>query len=100
MGDTPGSKVMLSIIPDPYLGLLNRSDLTFRELVIVPINQEQEWRYISEADYVITRPQGKDFVVSPSDTVLRFAQTKGRLVTVIGESPDQLYFAQVFKVAK
>jgi len=50
-----GSRVFLSSIPDPYLGLVRREDLAFREFA--PIGFPIEWakyeQYIADCDYVV-----------------------------------------------
>ena len=50
-----GSRVFLSSIPDPYLGLVRREDLELREFA--PIGFPIEWakyeQYIADCDYVL-----------------------------------------------
>lgn len=102
-----GSKVLLSVIPDPYFGLAQRPDLTLREFlpVILPLDKSRYRRYLVGADYVIVGPPdpGRGHIVisggqSPDPRVDQFVETEGQLVGVVGSAPG--YVARIYKVAK
>lgn len=100
------SRVLLAVIPDPYFGLLSRSDLERREFLParIPIDPQQYRRYLGDADYIISGPdQEHENVVgsaSPSEPVNDFVRSRAKLVAVVGASPDEGYFARVYKVTK
>jgi len=52
---SPGATVLLCVVPDPYLGLLDRGDVTFRHFlpVGIPVDEEQYGRWMSRADLVV-----------------------------------------------
>jgi hypothetical protein len=93
----PGSKLLLSIIPDPYFGLMGRSDLTIREFLPenVPINHDTHWRYMSQADYVIV---GVRFGL-PNDAVKEFLRSNCTLIDTVGRTGEG-YFARIYRVNK
>lgn len=91
----PGSRVLLSIIPDPYFGLMARSDLSLREFMPDPLSRDILWQYMSQADYVIV---GNGFQ-SPSATVEKFLQSNGTLVDTVGKA-DNGYFARIYRVTQ
>jgi hypothetical protein len=91
----PGSRVLLSIIPDPYFGLKIRNDLSFREYLpeMIPVNHDIYWRYMSQADYVIVGSGLR----SPSNTVEEFLRSNGTLIDTVGRT-DKGYFAQIYRI--
>jgi 4-amino-4-deoxy-L-arabinose transferase-like glycosyltransferase len=92
----PGSKVLLSIIPDPYFGLMGRSDLSLREFLPekIPINHDIYWRYMSQADYVIVGIG----VQSPSAMAEEFLRSNGTLIDTVGRKAGNGYFARIYRV--
>jgi 4-amino-4-deoxy-L-arabinose transferase-like glycosyltransferase len=93
----PGSRLLLSIIPDPYFGLRTRSDLSFRECLPdrIPIDHNAYWNYMSQTDYVIV---GLGFR-APTIAVEEFLRQNGTLVDTVGDA-DRGYFARIYKVNK
>lgn len=91
----PGSRVLLSITPDPYFGLMGRSDLTIREFLpeSFPTNHDTHWRYMSQADYVIV---GVRFGL-PTDAVREFLRSNCTLIDTVGRT-DRGYFARIYRV--
>ena len=90
-----GSKVLLSVIPDPYFGLSARSDLTFREFLPEEVTHDISWAYMSEADYAIVGSGLR----SPSPSVEKFIQSNGELTASIGT--DEIgYMARIYRIKK
>lgn len=89
-----GSKVLVSVIPDPYFGLLTRPDLKVREFfpIRMPIDPETYSRYMGDADYIIVGPS-----TYPSPAVADFASTQGQWVATVGEASRGAYCARIYK---
>ena len=99
------SRVLISSVPDPYFCLAGRQDLALREFLheSVPIDPQQYRQYMADADYVVTGPDQKNLMTenqSPSPTVDAFVRSSGKLVTVVGTSSSQGYFARIYTVTK
>jgi 4-amino-4-deoxy-L-arabinose transferase-like glycosyltransferase len=93
-----GSKLLLSIIPDPYFGLMGRSDLSFREFLPerVPINHDTYWHYLSQADYIVVGVG----LGSPSPTIEGFVGSNATLIDTVGEDVRKGYTGRVYRVNK
>ena len=93
-----GSKLLLSIIPDPYFGLMGRSDLSLREFLPekIPINDDRYWRYLMSQDYVIVGLGPR----SPSATVEEFLRSNATLIDTVGRETEEGYFARIYRVNK
>jgi 4-amino-4-deoxy-L-arabinose transferase-like glycosyltransferase len=89
------SKVLLSVIPDPYFGLLNRPDLQLREFypIRMPIDRQKYVRYIEDADYVVVGTS-----VYPSPMMTDFAPSHGQLVGAVEAAGG--YCARIYKLPK
>ncbi len=90
-----GSKVLLSIIPDPYFGLRARSDLIFREFLPEEVTHDLSWAYMSDADYAIVGSGLR----SPSLSVEKFIQSNGDLTAVVG-TDEVGYMARIYRIKK
>jgi hypothetical protein len=92
-----GSKVLLSVIPDPYFGLLNRPDLKFREFfpVRMPIDPERYAQYMGDADYAIVGAS-----TYPSPVVADFVSSRGQWVGTVGNDSSGAYCARIYKLPK
>jgi 4-amino-4-deoxy-L-arabinose transferase-like glycosyltransferase len=92
-----GSKVLLSVIPDPYFGLLDRPDLQLREFfpIRMPIDPQKYLRYIEDADYVVVGTS-----IYPSPMLTDFAPSHGQLVGAVGAASSGAYCARIYKLPK
>jgi len=90
-----GSKVLLSIIPDPYFGLSARSDLTFHEFLPEEVTHDLSWAYMSDADYAIIGSGLR----SPSRSVEKFIQSNGDLTAIVG-TDEVGYMARIYRIKK
>jgi hypothetical protein len=93
----PGSKVLLSVIPDPYFGLLGRTDLQLREFLPErnPIDPKKYIHYMSGADFIVV---GAPW--SPSSAVARFAASQGQIVGTVAAPRGGDNGAQIYKIPK
>ena len=89
------SKVLLSVIPDPYFGLLNRPDLQLREFypIRMPIDRQKYVRYIEDADYVVVGTS-----IYPSPMMTDFAPSHGQFVGTVEAAGG--YCARISKLPK
>ncbi len=92
-----GSKVLLSVIPDPYFGLLSRPDLQLREFLPerIPVDPQKYSRYIGEADYIVV---GVPW--SPSSVVADFASSKDQIVGTVGGTSSETCCARIYRLPK
>ena len=95
-----GARVFLSVIPDPYFGLLGRSDLRLREFVPpgVPVSYAAYSSFLLQADYIVVGVGHG----SPSPFVEQFVKSSGTLVGMVGKDlhSDYCYLARVYRVNK
>src|SRR5262249_47957643 len=88
------AKVLLGVIPDPYLALLRRSDLQLRELAPDGILR-------SDAEYA-AQVERSEFVVlgraAPTAAVQRALDDHALLQAQIGQPQGTGYFARVYQV--
>ena len=107
-----GSKTLISVLPDPYFGLMDRPDLVLREFLPtgLPIGEGKYRRFVAAADYIIVGPSrpsenpnsGMEIIGSDSSDprIDRFVEGNGQLVRVVGTEPDKGYYARVYRVTK
>jgi hypothetical protein len=90
-------KALLSVIPDPYFGLLSRPDLQLREFLPErnPIDQAKLSRYIGDADYTVVGASR-----FPSSAVADFASSQGQIVGTVGGISKETYCARINKHPK
>ncbi len=93
----PGSRTLISVIPDPYLELAKRPDLLLREFVPegFPVDHSRYRSYLAASDYVVAGLPG-----APSVEVSAFLQFKGELVATVGEGDGVSYYARIYKVKR
>lgn len=93
-----GSKILLSIIPDPYFGLVGRSDLGIREFLPakIPINHDVYWRYMLKADYVVVGSE----IPPPSAAVEEFLRLNGTLFDTVGSYGNRQFLVRIYRVNK
>jgi len=95
-----GARIVLSVIPDPYFGLMGRSDLTLREFVPpgVPVSYPAYSSFLLQADYIVVGVGHG----SPSPFVEQFVKSSGTLVGTVGKDlhSDYCYFARLYRVNK
>lgn len=91
-----GSRVTLSVIPDPYLGLVNRRDLTLREFIPegFPADEELYRRAMEDSDFIVL---GRE---SPSKAIGEFVNERGTLVQEVGSPFYPSYYARIYRIAK
>jgi len=91
----PSSTVTLTIIPDPYFGLVDRRDLVLREFVHerLPFDRGEYLRHLSESDYIIVRNDEQGLVG-------RFAESHGDLIATIQAPIPGHHFARIFQIRK
>ena len=93
----PGSRTLISVIPDPYLELAKRPDLALREFVPegFPVDRGQYRRYLAASDYVVAGLPG-----APSVEVSEFLQLNGELVATVGQDDGIGYYARIYRVKR
>jgi hypothetical protein len=93
----PGSRTLISVIPDPYLELAKRPDLALREFVPegFSVDRDRYRRYLAASDYVVAGLPG-----APSVEVSEFLQLKGELMATVGESNGIGYYARIYRVKR
>lgn len=91
------SRVLLSVIPDPYFGLLRRPDLDLKEFLPerIPIDEQRYSRFMGSADYIVVGPSAL-----PSSVVSGFASSRGQLVAIVGTTSAQDYVARIYKISR
>ena len=91
----PGSRTLISVIPDPYLELAKRPDLALREFVPegFPVDRGRYRSYLAASDYVVAGLPG-----APSVEVSEFLELNGELVATVGEDDGIGYYARIYKV--
>jgi len=93
----PGSRTLISLIPDPYLKLAMRPDLVLREFVPegFPVDPGQYRRYLATSDYIVAGVAG-----APSVEVSEFLRARGELVATVGKHDGVGYYARIYKVRR
>ena len=93
----PGSRTLISVIPDPYLELAKRPDLALREFVPegFPVDRDRYRRYLAASDYIVAGLPG-----APSVEVSEFLQLEGELMATVGEGNGIGYYARIYRVKR
>ncbi len=90
------SKVLLSVIPDPFFGLEQRRDLTLREFLPkgFPVDSGRYRQWMMQSDYIVVRGP------HPSRVVWRVAKKQGRLIARVGAPFPDGYYAEIYRIKK
>jgi 4-amino-4-deoxy-L-arabinose transferase-like glycosyltransferase len=86
----PGSTVLLAVIPDPYLGLADRTNVRFREFPPFPIPPAAYQSLLASVDFIVL---GRESITPPIEV---YAVEYGRRIGEVGNAVGTGYLARVY----